>query len=73
MNTAFVFQVLHFSEISYQQQTEALLLYCSQETLPRGLQQKELQEKAGQQDLEEQEVIETGWIIAPRQGRMKTA
>lgn len=58
MITAFVFQVLHLSEIS--KKAETLLLYCSQETLPRGLQQKEMQEKAGQQDLEVQQVMEAG-------------
>lgn len=32
METDFVFQGLHLSEVSYQQQAEALLLCCSQET-----------------------------------------
>lgn len=66
------FRGLHLSEISYRQQAEVYCSIAHRRHLPRGLQQKEVQEK-GQQDLEEQQVIETVWIMAPVQGGIKTA
>lgn len=62
------FRGLHWSERFYQQ-AEALLLYCSQETPAQRVTKQVTAGTAGPGGA----AGERGWIMAPVQGRMKTA